>query len=481
VTADAVAAELRAPRSLARTVSIAAYAVLGTTLVLTRSIGLGRSYWHDEIDTLVSFVRPGPSAILAGTYRPNDHELYNLAVWATASTFGESEYILRIWSAAPFVAAVLLVTAWLHVRAGVLTAITYLFLTTLSPLLLDLSRQGRGYGLAFLAMSAMLVAALEADRDGRTWLIAVFCLAGVAGTWVLPNFGLGFFATGAVLLTNRALRRRVAVGLAASALAVSAWYAPHLGDLAHTSQQRFGEPIPWFGLITSPVEQLLAPAMLWIEGPALTTDLSRLPLVAALTLVLIASPLLRMPRVASLLAAGFVFTFLVLWSTRTYLSARFVSYLLVPLFILAASGIAHLLEDPRSRPWLRASLAATMVALVVVSFAAAAKPVLRLPREAHRDAVEAIRARDPSLPVLAYTHHPSDLEFYLGRPLEKLSYAETSRRVCTARQPIAFVTQPFETTPVTLACAGRAGVEHVRLGQYGRGGHIDVWFVPPRP
>ena len=60
------------------------------------------------------------------------------------------------------------VTAWLHSRVDALSGVLFLFLATVSPLLLDITRQARGYGLAFLAMSILVVAALEAARDGRT-------------------------------------------------------------------------------------------------------------------------------------------------------------------------------------------------------------------------------------------------------------------------------------------------------------------------
>lgn len=72
-------------------------------------------------------------------------------------------------------------------------------------------------------MSVLIVAALEADRSGRTLLIVPFCAAGLVGTLTLPNFGIAFVATGAALLTNSDLRRRAAIGLAASLLVIGAW------------------------------------------------------------------------------------------------------------------------------------------------------------------------------------------------------------------------------------------------------------------
>ena len=94
----------------------------------------------------------------------------------------------------PFVVGVIVVTTWLHVRLGRLPGLLFLFLATASPLLLDITRQARGYGLAFLAMGVLVVAALEAVRSRRAWTIVAFCAAGVAGTWTLPHFGIAFAA-----------------------------------------------------------------------------------------------------------------------------------------------------------------------------------------------------------------------------------------------------------------------------------------------
>ncbi|HEX2427021.1 MAG TPA: hypothetical protein VHI53_03790, partial [Gaiellaceae bacterium] len=96
-------------------------------------------------------VRGGPHAILAGPYIPNNHELFSFLGWATTSVLGESAVALRLWSVVPFLLGVAVVTVWLHRRVGALSAVLFLFLATMSPLLLDITRMARGYGLAFLA------------------------------------------------------------------------------------------------------------------------------------------------------------------------------------------------------------------------------------------------------------------------------------------------------------------------------------------
>ncbi len=395
---------------------------------------------------------------------------------------GDSEIALRLWSVIPFIVGAALVTAWLHIRIGALTAVLYLFFVTLSPLLLDLSRQARGYGLAFLAMSAMIVAALEAERSVRYRAIVAFCVAGVLGTLTLPIFGVAFLATGAVLWAGRSLRPRVALALAASSLVVIlAWYAPHADDLLTSSQQEFGAPIPWFGIVTAPVDQILIPALVWVEGLAPTRSLVWLPLIACIAIVLVSSPLLRDRRVGLILGSGVVATLVVVFATRLYLAPRFVSFLLVPLFILLSSGTAHLLTRSSARlPGLRAVVAVTILALVTFRFASSVADVTGLPREAHKDVAELIESRDThSAPVFVHSHQPTDLAFYLDVPMRALPASEVVSSVCDSPTPVVYVTQPFSIEPVDVPCLTRSGVDHHQFEQYTRGDEIDVWFVPP--
>ena len=175
-----------------------AYGVLGAVLLVSRLVGLDHGFWLDEAVFVENYVREGPHKILLGGGL--SHELYGVLDWATASVVGESVVAFRLWSAVPFVLGVALVTTWLHRRHDPLAGLLFLFLATVSPLLLDISRQARGYGLAFLAMAVVIVAALEAQRAGRTAAVVLMCAAGVVGTWTLPQFGIGFAATLVVLL-----------------------------------------------------------------------------------------------------------------------------------------------------------------------------------------------------------------------------------------------------------------------------------------
>ena len=67
-----------------------------------------------------------------------------------------------------------------------------------------------------MAMCIVIVAALEAVRTGRTWLVVTMCAAGVIGSWTLPQFAIAFGATSVAVALERSVRRATVVGLGTS-------------------------------------------------------------------------------------------------------------------------------------------------------------------------------------------------------------------------------------------------------------------------
>jgi hypothetical protein len=467
----------------ASVLTIGGYAVLGGVLLWSRFVGLGHSYASDELMTVTRYVSAGPREILAGAYIPNNHELFSLVGWATTEVLGTSAVGLRLWSAIPFVLGAIIVTGWLHIRVGRLSALLFLFFATLSPLLLDITRQARGYGLAFLAMSVVVVAALEAERSGRTAAIVALCAAGVVGSWTLPHFTIAFLATGAVLVATRELRRRMILGLTTSAVAIVGFYAPHLGDIANSSQQRYASPIETAWLVTAPVDQILIPALRDLDETLVHPGLASLFVAVGLALVIASSPLLRDRMTALLLLTGVVATIVMLWVTNTSVAPRFLSFLLVPLFILLATGTASILARFVStrRPVVRTPIAVAMLAVFAIFGLGQLKNVVTLPREATREAASLIKKTvPPAAPVFAFVPYPRDLEFYLGRSVQPEAGDTSQEEVCGESVEVALVTQPWILEPPKLPCTDRAGVRHYRFKQYARGGRIDVWLIPPK-
>lgn len=466
---------------LTRALARGAYVVLGSLLVWSRLYGLDNTgFCCDEIATVTNYVRPGPSTILTGAYAPNNHELYSLLAWATSTLFGESEVALRLGAAIPFVAGVAVVTVWLHRRVGVLSAVLFLLFATASPLLLDLSRQARGYGLAFLAMSVLTVVALEADRMRPTVSAPIFFGAGLVGTFTLPHFAVAFAAIAAVLASRPRLRRWYVVGSALSAVAIAAWYAPHVDDIASSSSQDYGAPIPTAWLLTAPFDQILRPAFTSLDETLVRPSIATLVGAVVLALAAGSSPLLRDRRRSLVLVPGTVVTVLVFWATGTHVVPRFWSYLLVPLLLVLATGCAEILGRLTSEParW------RTIVVVGLLTFVGvwslpelASVPFSR--RDSLREVAASIRQNAvPGTPVYAYMPYSDDLEFHLGRHVVRVDEPDGTAIACRAGRAAVLVSQPwFRPAVVVPSCAAGRGARHYRFDQYARGDATDVWFI----
>ena len=262
---------------------------------------------------------------------------------------------------------------------------------------------------------------------------------------------------------------------------IAAWYAPHIDDILEGSRQTYGVEIEPAWLITAPIDQILLPALIWIDGAVLFPGVRWLPLVAAALLLLGASPLLRDRYTALVLASGPVATVLVLWITGTYAVPRFLSFLLVPLFVLLATRDRLDLRAPPQRATADRSHGRRL---------RVARPrcgrlrrdridVVRLPREDPKRAVDAIASSEyASAPVYAHQLRPRITEFYLGRPVIAAKAPGWLPVACAASEPVVVVAQPWVIPHAEPPCMDRPGVRRYRFEQYTRGNEIVVWLLP---
>ena len=465
---------------MTRAVVVAAYACLGTALGWSRLVGLTHGYCCDEIRTVSDYVERGPRAILAGDYIPNNHELFSLLGWLTQEAGGRSELALRLWSVLPFIVGVVIVTTWLHRNLGALAGILYLFLATASPLLLDISRMARGYGLAFLAMSLLVVAALEAESRASWWAIGGVAVGGCVGSLTLPHFAVAYVSIAAVLVARPELRRRIAGTTTLGLLAVAAWYAPHFDDLARSTLGEYGLQIETGWLLTAPIDQALVPALTMLDDSFVVPGLGSLLIAVLLGTLVASSPLLRQRLRALILVTPVVTTVVAFWVTGTYVVPRFFSFLLVPLFMLLATGSAAVIFRFRTRPApVRTVTVVVMFGGLAFQFGDLVADVSRVPRDATKQAAVTIRRLVPSsTPIIAHVPYPPDLTHYVGRPVAWAWTDNEARRVCDFDREVVYVDQPYLVPATSPPCLGRAGVRHYRFPQYARGDRIDVWIIP---
>jgi hypothetical protein len=149
--------------------------------------------------------------------------------------------------------------------------------------------------------------------------------------------------------------------------------------------------------------------------------------------------------------------------------------------MLLASGMAAILDRVRRREAIaRAVLCVAVLAALTANFVNVAPNLVRLPKEAMRDAADAVNTEGGSTtPVFTRLHLPAAFVFYLHRPVSPLQPATAAACVCESMVEVAYVVQPFLLRRVVVPCLARSGVRHLRFRQYTRGGEIDVWLVPP--
>jgi len=118
--------------------------------------------------------------------------------------------------------------------------------------------------------------------------------------------------------------------------------------------------------------------------------------------------------------------------------------------------------------------------LIALTSAPYLEKVTGLPRESVEDVAASIKTRaPPSAPVFAYVPYPFDLEFFLGRPVERPRTSPELSRVCEAAREVVFVSQPWLLPTVTVPCTKREGARYLRFAQYARGEEVNVWLIPP--
>ena len=238
-----------------------------------------------------------------------------------------------------------------------------------------------------------------------------------------------------------------------------------------------GVQIETLWLVTAPIDQVLFPAFLWIDGTALVPGLVWLPLVLAAALIMGSSPLMHERRTALVLASGVVATILVLWLGQAYIVPRYLSYLLVPLLVVLATGMACDLRTSLLAPGDRADgrehrRSRTARSRVRRPYA----EVVREPREAYKDAAAVIEREGP-VTVLAYVRNPEVSSTTWSDPFATCEQS-TSRRIgLQSSQAVAYVMQPFALASVDIPCLP-APVCGTSVSSSTRGDEMNVWLVP---
>jgi hypothetical protein len=332
-------------------------------------------------------------------------------------------------------------------------------------------------------MAVMTIAGYESSTQGTSGWLTVFAGAGVMGCWTLPTFVLPLFAASAVLFGTRSIRRRLLLRLAVALCAIGGWYAVPVSALLASRGQQYGVRLPWHAPLTGGATELAAAFIPTLSPASLIPALVAFP-VLAVGLVRVRRV---MPGLAGITVAPVTLTFLALTIGGFFVDERFVSYLLVPIFVIAAFGLAALLP-PRSGPRgvVAAAYAGSLVTISVFVFAVVAAQHVRLPQEANREAANTVTAAltKATRPVIFNTAHPQDILHYLSTSVPMLRTAPDTFGgfICSSyfeNTGLVFVQQPYGVDVADTSCLARRGATVRVFRQWDRGRRISVWTLPP--
>jgi hypothetical protein len=477
-----------------RYLAIGLLALLGLTLLWTRLLKIDSSLWHDEAHTVLNYsgVGLGPILFGEGAYSINNHVLYNLLSWATTGLLGESEAMYRLWSVVPAIAAIAAGTWWAWRRLGPVIAVTFAALAVAAPQHLELAPQARGYGLALLAGTLMLIGADHLARayGGRAFL--GFVGAGLLGIWTLHAFAIAFVGQALALLRWPNLRRPVIAGVALAGVLSAVFYAPVLTETLAESRPR-GETISLGSAL------ILEHTIAWLVAPSFTEPLGveqarwmGLPVLALVALAIVALWRRRDLGLALILVVPPLFFNLFIAVTGLSAVPRHQLFLLTHVLVLVAIGIAELGRIiARYWPLRPLAVAAGVVAVLALANAAVdSEQREALPPENFKGVAEFVEWAGVG-PVVTDSMRPDGLRYYLGDDLVEMQPDEVEALLCAPHAELVYIRHaPFSpsstlaeegfTSPASLECVTGEDAVRVRVPQRHRGGAIDVWIINPR-
>lgn len=459
----------------------------------TRVAPLDQGLWHDELYTVSRFVSHGPTRILSRPWIPNNHILFNLLEWATTQVLGTSEIGLRLWAVIPATFGLAWVCTTLFQRNERRAAAVFACLATISPVLLELSVQARGYGLVMFAMSAYLVAGLRLlDSTGWRWA-AILASGAAIGVLALPVFVLPVAVSFPLFVWRHGrIRGNVIVAMALAAGAVGGVYLPLLPDVLHATAQQFGHRLSILDVPLGPVRDQIAPStqalmhVRWWESSR-SWVLEAITQVVTLGLMLLGTiRLSRTSRLSAIFVIVTIFgTYLGLFAGRFYFSPRFASFTVIPILFMASLGAVELTELRATAEW-RARASGVMATLVVLGFLAfgdVSTEFNAVPEESFKRVwgfVRGFRALGPEVyPVYVASTRPIGLKFYLKRRIHLVGDQEGMDHICARQCNFIFVDHRFGARSFDASCLRERGASVYHFRQRRRGS-IDVWVWPPR-
>ena len=463
--------------ALARLLPAVIVALAGLLLLWSCLLPLTHGLWNDEAYSALEYIRPGPSGIF-GHYIPNDQILFELLAWATTNLLGDfSEPAIRLWSVGPAIGAGMVTTWWLWRRLDAWVAAIFAVLAAAAPLYLDLSIQARGYGLGFLAAALMLIATDLLIWRRRRRDLLLFTGSAIVGIWTLPVFVLAFLPLAGLLMTRQPLRRTALLAVLGVGTASLLFYLPVIGDVVKSSGQHFGTQLPWYGFVSGPLKDLIAPSVAFLLPGA---SLAASEVIGGCLIIAGFVVLWRRPErfLALGLVAPTLFSYLFLDVARLYEASRYVSFLELPLLVLCAAAVVEvgrvLAKVRIGRPLaIAGAVAFSLLALGRAEISSSVSA--QIPLENFKEAAQLVNASGISNVVSNSTKRVGfDYYFGTGR-VHFQTPAELQSLFCSNAAPFVYLEHGLSPLADTT-CLRQRGAIPIRVPQQTRS-YVAVWLV----
>jgi hypothetical protein len=234
---------------------------------------------------------------------------------------------------------------------------------------LTLVPQARGYGLAMLAATILLICGMHADRRQDARSVVLCGVAGTIGVLTLPVFAVAYATHMALLAARRSGRGLVVATFGASVAVCLVVYAPILGAIRTQSRQDFGSRLGITGPLAGPYNDQYRPLIKDLvphqEAKSFIVGVAVLFVVVMLVVFGIRFLANRGGLVWAHATLPVLVTYTILTVGRFRVAARFTSYLLVYAILAIALGGAEIWRFAGNVPLARPVAAAIAVLLAL--------------------------------------------------------------------------------------------------------------------
>jgi len=518
------AAAVRNHITLGRAATVAGSVATSAFALWSRTTGLSQSLWKDETRAVAEVIRHGPGTILFHDLALDDHVLFNLVAWVLSVVPGDDEIGYRLGAVLPSMAGLLVLAIGLRRRLGAVTAAVATILLVASPVHIDLSKQARGYGLAFLAMSLLVVAAIDlaGSPDAREPAAAptraalrTFTAAGVIGCLGFVFFAVPFIITALALVAGRTIdfTRRIAARVAVVAVTTAVVYARGIDQLARSAgdfRDHRSLPRATPSLIVAGPRIFFLPTFDAASNSVgiVPSEFTRVALYGLLvpSMVLGCFAVARVqqrPRAACVLALGVVGTPAVMVLARLAIAERYWAWSMIPMSVLAGVGVQQAFGfvgglGPRRLRGMIAALTAVITVAVIgavtLGTTRATRHNAHVPLEDFKHAgalMDDFESRYGPVGLLVATDNAAGLDYYVRAPdvligrrrfdgereLDTVPRRHAGKLACDPATSVAFVLFNDDDEQVDLDCVASRGGTVIEFAQHDRGGRMIVALV----